>query len=325
MRNGFHHVDDKLLAIWVDAKGKRVKLLRPVWRADKPVPFDPLAKAKLEEQTKKLLGDLGYYAAQFQLQIVPDPDRGRADLIVDITELGPAAVVGEVQITGNARNSRDAILSFLDLHLDIPINMALRSRVAYDLWRSARFSKCQVPDPTPPGADGKVKLVISLTEDAGAPLLDEPFSREAQAFLAVRDWLADFDRRDEDVAFHSQIAGCRFDGVLSSQHGLLLQCWVPGQATFERPPDYALVMADETCGLYSYRRRAKAATSTPWSVVAMFTLQRKGEFLFGCGIEAVGELHAFHLDQDLPPVNCPAAVSKLEAEYGFRFSWEADN
>ncbi len=285
--------------------------------------FDPIAKAKLIERTKKLCDDLGYYSAQFRLEIVPEPARGRADLIVDVTNLGPAAVVGEIEITGNVRNSREAILGFLDLQPGAPSNFAHRSRLAFDLWRSARFDKCQVPAPAPPAPDGKVKLAIDVTEDADAPLLSERFPRKAQALLAARDWLSDFDQRNEDALLRVQTQTYRLEAVLSWRKGLSVQIWLPGQANFAGPPDYALVAHEKNLGLYSFRHRAKAIISTPWAIEAHLKVLKHG-LSFGTGFRSTDDLPAFHLDLNLPPVNCPLVVSKLHDKYGFEFAWNGD-
>jgi hypothetical protein len=269
---------------------------------------------------KSLLEDCGYYSAKCRLNVVPDPDRALADLVIDLQDLGTQATIGEIEISGNERNSREDILALLDLRVDQPTSFVHRSRMAYQLWHSARFTRFKIPPPPAPGADGKVKLSIGVSENEDAPRLNEPFSPEIAAVLKARDWIYDWNADSQDVCV--QMAGeSRLKCVMSRQRALLVEIWISANGNPDRPADFALVLSPPSCALYSFRSQRKIVFNAP-GTLHINSLVKNGRLQSAFGMRtAMRNRPAFACDIDLPPAVVASAIHDLKEQGDLDFQW----
>ena len=115
----------------------------PIWQRDKPAPFSARSQKALMNGTRSVLGELGYYFAEFSLEVVPEPDTARACLVVTIDEEGLRRI-DEIIISGNEKDTREEILRYLGLKEGMSLDRALVRKTEDLLWHSARFLKHRV-------------------------------------------------------------------------------------------------------------------------------------------------------------------------------------
>lgn len=170
---------------------------KPIWQKGKPASFSPgFWKAK-HEPLQKLFHSLGYHDVQFS--VVPRAEsNGTATLVVTITDEGPCAVLGEIEIIGLMRNSPEDVIRYLDLPKRAVLDSDLKTMIEKKLRSAARFLELKVEFITPPFGDADSILRITLLEFADAPLLSEKFSPEEDVLIKLANWLNHFESTDND-------------------------------------------------------------------------------------------------------------------------------
>ena len=94
----------------------------------------------------------------------PHPETRTVDLLVRIDELGSAATLQTISVTGNERSTEAAILDWLDVHMGEVLTRRRLADMDQRLWRSGRFIKHQVKaEPLTEGRAGK-RVTIELQE-----------------------------------------------------------------------------------------------------------------------------------------------------------------
>ena len=146
-----------------------------------------------------------------------------ARLQVEVLAEGPRSVIERLDVSGNKKNSTEAVLEYLDSEA----GNGASSKLDRQDPRSA-VGRGSVPDQQrqswPPDAQGRVTLRIELVEDNEAPPLGQEFSRTEQAMLKLRDWLANADQRGDELVVRNAGSPGAFpavEAVLSPRRGLL--------------------------------------------------------------------------------------------------------
>ena len=86
-----------------------------LWRKDQPAHFSEAAFHFAAVQATNVLREAGFLFPEVNVQVVPDKAARTADLHVQIVKTGPRAVVQRIELAGNQRNSREAVLRYLGL------------------------------------------------------------------------------------------------------------------------------------------------------------------------------------------------------------------
>jgi len=248
---------EQLEGPWFDKDGKRVELQDPIWEPGEPAPFDRPTRAKLNREIKRALADFGRFFAEFTVDVVVDPDGQTAHLAVDVTNEGPEALLGPIEIVGNKRDDRQAVLDYLDLKGDTPLSADRLAEIRRRLWRSGRFVRSSASLREPRSPDEKIGLRIELTEYDASPPLAQTLSPEEEALLKLRDWLADADAWQSDMVIEAGWGALQLRWVYSPQQGAVMR--IDGAAEGDAVPPFQLRFAAtaDTLALYSPASRTK--------------------------------------------------------------------
>ena len=91
---------------------------------------EEIIRQELERITQKALAQHGLFFPKLEVKIQATAEKSTANLLVKITDPGPAAVIDEIVVEGNRKNSKAEILEFLGLKTGMPITRATLRR-----WR----------------------------------------------------------------------------------------------------------------------------------------------------------------------------------------------
>lgn len=224
-----------------DAPATDATTARPGWPwvEGRPAPSDAAALEGMRLMAARALVDLNYHGARVELRLMPNPEEVKADLKLTVAGLGTPGMLDQIEVKGLKRDSRDALLSFLDLKPGIPLPQTPEQSIAHKLWASARYlhhDVTLVPLPAP----GRYRIELDLEEWTNAPAIDQPLSAEGQARLKLGEWLVANDQWTHDPVLTVDIAPtqgqpARVEWVLVPD-GMLL--------TLSKPPDPAATNSD---------------------------------------------------------------------------------
>ncbi len=210
-------------------EGKPPEPENPIWTKGAPAPFGALPQRRLTRLATQACSEFGNFAPQLEAGVVADPKSGTAELLVTIRHEGPRAVLGGTRVTGLVKSDEADLLELLELKPGMVIDRQAVNDINYRLWRSARFLSWTVTPslPTKPG-ETRSTLAIDVVEYNKAPALGVELTREDQAMLKLRDWLAAFAAGEEDLVLTVEGQGtrrsARFQAIFSPRHGLLTAC-----------------------------------------------------------------------------------------------------
>lgn len=253
---------------WIGPDGNDIQSEESPWKKGKPATFDKVAMKGFYSRAASSFEAAGYYQTQFTCDLTP---RGAlADLIINVSDLGPTAIVREIDVVGNQRNSDSDVIRQADIKPGVLFSTALRKRVSHDLWASGRFATQRIfVEP----AVGGVNLKIAVIEAPRVPRLSEPLSREAHALLKCRQWLVSGAGKDRDVLFMHFHDGTFYEWVVS-QAGMLLSSRpldAPLEQVIAAPPEYALSLSSEGVGIYETARQRKLILKHPQLMLNLLT------------------------------------------------------
>ena len=94
----------------------------------------------------------------------PDIGKHTVDLLINVEDEGPKAILGEIATSGAVRNSRESIIKYLGLTPGSPYDGAQLDAIREKLERSARFLGCDVT----PGGNSSLSHVKRSRAGTGA-------------------------------------------------------------------------------------------------------------------------------------------------------------
>jgi hypothetical protein len=308
---------------WINRDGKDIDLRKPCWRSAQRAGLDQATKHNLESQIKRALCDLGYFDARFTLLVDPDRDRGVAHLVIRIDEEGERTAIEEIEVKGNHKNSREAIIGFLGARVGEPLTQRDLTHMEHQLWQSGRFTECSVyrtyRATYGPGLREHWGLGIKVAEYEKAAPLDKPDAREEQAILALRQWLLHPEKWGCDLVLSTETKKDRYEAVISPGRGCLLQYVKRPKPGRQATPQFTAAVSRGKIIAYSaaLRKRFVAPVSTKAEPTADVSLKftdnpkRRFSLRVGAGFRSLGDDETprpFFPDMDLEP---PAFLGQL--------------
>lgn len=168
-----------------------------LWLAGKPASFSPGHWKSKHETIQKIFQNLGYHDVLFSTSVRAEPDH-TATLVIAITDEGPQATLGTIEVIGCQKNTADDVIRYLDLPAAMLLDVDAKQRIEKKLADAARFLKHTVEIITPPFGDAASTLRITLVEFDEAPALTEEFSSEEQTMIRLAQWLNQFGATHDD-------------------------------------------------------------------------------------------------------------------------------
>ncbi|MGH7194446.1 MAG: hypothetical protein ACREJM_13075, partial [Candidatus Saccharimonadales bacterium] len=113
----------------------------PQWRPTEPASFAPETATRLTRTALTAANDQGYYRAKLKATVEPDRSTRQATLRLDISDEGPLSTLGDVEMSGNERNSREAVIAYLGFDASSRLIPTLREQIKRRLLASGRFTQ----------------------------------------------------------------------------------------------------------------------------------------------------------------------------------------
>jgi hypothetical protein len=232
-----------------------------IWVAGQPAHFDDISLQYLSGKVTNTLAKHGFFLSRFTLSILTNATVGTATLQVKILDEGPPATLSRINVTGNRRNSREALLDYLGLKPGIAFTSDLAAAINDRLYHSARFLTNTVRAGTPDSA-GRLKLTLEVVENDECPPLKGQFDRMEQTVLLTRDWLAKLGDTGEEAVlsltgYSDPPATAQF--ILAPRQGLLVL--ETGMVSGTNRLRHALILSSSQVALYAPDRQEKFATN----------------------------------------------------------------
>ena len=329
-----------------------------LWKTGSPATLDDGARRSLAEAVTNAFAALGHFSPRVQLSfprrpaepltasepqalqstnLVADDEAGFlraraegrvADLLVESLDEGPSCVLGEIEVDGVKKNTRDELLRWLELAPGQKLTRDFLLVKSQQLDESVRFVQHRL-EPGPPDAAGRVKLRVTVQESADAPPLSEELSRETQTLLRFREWLLGWPSRSEDMVLRVERQGAGGQSgaatacIVSPSGGLFFRADQPDGAAGRPTPQWAFLARRNMLGLFDGIRQ-QCLVSTNFAgqlaLLANVQLNEEGHFNFSLGAGFKTETSGPPFDVKLQVTAATAA--KFAQEPGM--TWRSD-
>lgn len=215
---------------WLDENGQPVTMEAPLWTRGQPAAFDlphlkqirtaigrflrdegRFSAAVIVEERKPtgLLAGLSNLAAAARLHhasagtttvdVAVKPGPAGAVLAINVTNLPPPEVLGDVRLPAGTRTTRENLLAALGLTPGAAVTENDRLAWKQRLRMSGRFLRSEVTlEPSANGGHG-VTAVFDLEDYAAVGALGTPLTPEEAVMLRFREWLVATLSGDEDL------------------------------------------------------------------------------------------------------------------------------
>jgi hypothetical protein len=238
----FPRADGRASTVWIEPAGERATMGEAVWKPGAPVACDAIALETIRERVQEHFLACGRESAEFDVRVEPQGRGDLVDLIIAVQDPGLPAVVSQIVIDGLQRNSRDALVTLLDIEPGMAFDGRLAPRLQRRLLDSGRFLAAHVMRGNVFGAEDRAncELRIMLKEHPLLPLLGDRLTPDEETLLKLNNWFARWTEGEtaEDMVIKVAINGAEFpffkfpflkpiseatlQGVVSSNGGSLM-------------------------------------------------------------------------------------------------------
>lgn len=298
---------------WLDKDFSPQATNGPLWVPNEPAPFDEVFMDEARRAVERAVAWQGFLSPKFEVKVAPREGAERiADLVIQFSDVGRAADVDRIEVTGVKRASVAKILEATGLKQGIRWTRFERDRVERVLWHSARLKTFDFELDTPAGPQAPLVMRLSVVENDRGPVFGEPASPAEEAILRVRQWVLDFARRGDDLIFDGEAPGFGSGKLVISTQGTFLRFCSARSAS--PASEYELLVAPNAVGLYSTTRGRKlefermAAQCVALAQVKMLNpVKDEQRYSLTVGFGSVGKSadhgeHPFRLDLLFAPV-----------------------
>ncbi|MCU0782287.1 MAG: hypothetical protein MUF04_14475, partial [Akkermansiaceae bacterium] len=194
------------------------------WQPDEPVSFKEGGVDPLASEVRRRLAELGHPLARLRTRYALNGD-GTADLVIQIEDEGPVAVIGRILVVGAKEHRPEEITAAAGLTSGSPLTPEVLDHALLALWKTGRFFPFSI-SPVARSADAReVDLLIQAREIPGVPRLDANLPPElevARRFIhTFNDWMT--SGSDDDLLVTTDAGdGLRLTMGLSGRGGLIV-------------------------------------------------------------------------------------------------------
>jgi len=240
------------------------------WEIGEPVSFVELVRQELERITATAMAQHGFFFPRLEVSLQRNEEKSIANLLIKVTDSGPAAVIDEIALSGNRKNSKAEILGFLGLKTGMPITRSTLDEAGRKLWNSGRFRLYKLEPELIPAenpASRQLRLVMRVDEFDSLPKLNEELTPNQKAMLLLSQWMSGFATRGEDLVIRAEGVNDLLPIDLS---GIIVLA--PGKGFVMRLADpqgtgngyaYSLCMSNSSLGIYDQLRASKLVVKDP--------------------------------------------------------------
>lgn len=237
----------------------------PVWQPGNPASFHPSLLRRVEQLAETALREAGWWRPSLVAAVVRNDASATADLVLHVRDPGVRAVVREIAVEGNERDTRESVLAYLDLREGVPYSGELEQSIQQRLYDSGRYrdTECRLEELV--GQAGALRLLIRVWEYAASPPLDQPLDEVDQVLVKAAQWLSRLGQGEHDLVVRvdwnrdsdgplrlgrREFASIRLRLIVSGRRGCLLDAEL---VPLDRPAPvrFAVVLESERMHWYS--------------------------------------------------------------------------
>jgi parvulin-like peptidyl-prolyl isomerase len=178
-----------------------------LWEVGQPAPLDDTKAGYTQSDLQAFLAAKGLMQAKLEVNIERNDAARTATLVVRILDEGPLAEVGDIEITGASRDSKEEILKYLGLAKGQRSSTDLVAQIEGKLRRSGRYISHKVTLQPPAPGRAEIHLRLELLEMKEAPKLLQPLSPAQQTLVKCGLWLEDILRSGKEDILMEVIEG----------------------------------------------------------------------------------------------------------------------
>ena len=265
----------------------------PFWKSGDPFSFAAMTPNAAASEIGRILVARGKSLVGVRAGTIEDEATGRVHLVYQLTD-APNAVVGDIFVEGNKRDSAADIIAASGLKKGGPFTNETIRDANLALWNTARFLNFDLTPAQRSGARPEVDITIEVEDEQDMPPLREPLTRENQALVRLANWMTfEFPKREVALRFSADAGG---EAALAVAPGagmaLLLKTQAEGQMIGIR--------AGENSGLLvaasGQRTAARDFGIAGGTVVVRLSIvpgqrgdSQRNDFLFGLNYSSKGE------------------------------------
>lgn len=331
--SGAHHLDaDKIKAHLTAPQADGLKR-RPLWRTDERAAFGPEVEARLTTAVLVAVNDQGCFRPKVKVTVKSDGRTKQATLRVRLRDEGPLSTLGDVEIEGNDRDARQAVLAYLGIDAQAPLTRELREEVEHRLLASGRFRsvRWRLGEANDRTASWRPRLVVRDFDLA--PPIDEPVTREEAALLKAAEWFERFEQSDQEILFEH---GKAIVTVLAPRRGFIVTLKMEGAdavAPGEPGFDHAIVVDENRVAWYSGTQHSRLVAQpppSPFTGAAIMNLigsapkwDSEGELTFEAGLSTKTQ-KGYHRHADIRIKLSAAAALSVVHKHNAKSRWDGD-
>ena len=158
---------------------KRQKRTDPFWERGETFSFEGTSASADVRELRTVLAGRGKSLMGVKAKTTEDAATGRVDLTYHLTD-APDAIVGEILVTGNKRDTAAEIIAASGLKKGAPFTSDTIRLANLALWNSARFLNFDLTSVARDGQRPEVDITVDVEEDAKMQPLREPLTRGQQ-------------------------------------------------------------------------------------------------------------------------------------------------
>jgi hypothetical protein len=234
------------------------------WTPEKPARLDSLQLRQLREQVRSALVDAGYAEAEFELAIAYHDQL--ADLNIQVTTLGTAATVAEIDVQGNVKDTDEEIIHYTGLQMGEPWTTQRREAVRVRLLEAARYVEPKIDEQI---TAGQARLTIRITEYPAAPPLSGEASPEEQVCFKYRDWLERGAGYEMDQVLTATSEQLEVSLVLSPHDGLIVEVAIGATEAQRESTRCGLLLTSTELHLYLAQPRWKMCLQNTFAILRL--------------------------------------------------------
>ena len=239
----------------------------PFWPAGTPANLHESGQRKIRQRVQAILSDEGFGGAEVESRC--ELEGQQAVLHVQVCGLTDPAVIAELQVTGNDRDTDQEVLQYLGLQIGQPWTVHEQYRVLRSLWMSARFRETRLRAEM--AADG-AHVMIDVRDYGAAPKLTGEFSREEAALLKLREWLVSGEGKSKDFVWQSDFKNFLLNCIVSARHGMLVEFAAGRDEEARQRSKHIVYFGPQELRIYAYSNQSRF-TQAGWGLMLTFLLR----------------------------------------------------
>ncbi len=229
-----------------------------LWKTGEQANFFEKPKQVYEPAIKAGLAALGYFFPEFEVTLTP-AESGKANLHVNVKEVGPKAFIGSILLSGIQHHVKEELINYLGIKPGMEVDYKIQQAWEEKLVASRCFLRATVSvlPAIAPGAPSDLSIVV--IEQPKGPLLGEELTENDKLFVKTSKWFHDWESGADsgDLVFVSrdtEEAPYRMLLILSPSKGMVAE-FETSLSQLSEPIRYTLIITEQEQRLICWHQK----------------------------------------------------------------------